>query len=145
MNYIGHGSGTSWASLNSGEYQSEDIQGIQAQVRRPVIIDVSCQNGRFKNEGRLGERFQNEHIGNIPIGAVAYYGGSVDISWHPPAKMAVLIAQLVAQKNIPTLGQLLLAGQLKLLKDNASVKEVKDNFTWYHLLGDPTMRLPWAK
>ena len=45
-------------------------------------------------------------------GATAYYGGSVDISWHPPAIMAVGINRALAKKEAKTLGEILLLGQL---------------------------------
>lgn len=143
MNYIGHGSGTSWPSINKGDYRSEDIKSLLPGKILPIIIDVACQNGRFSYEGRLGERFMNEESSLGPIGAVAYFGGSVDISWHPPAKMAVYINEIVASKTVHILGEALLAGQLELYEKHSNKNEVKDNFIWYHLQGDPSLRLPW--
>lgn len=145
LNYIGHGSGDSWSSINSGEYQSDDVKDLVPGVVKPIIIDVACQNGRFNYEGRLGERFLNESKNGEPIGAVAYYGGSVDISWHPPAKMAVAINKLMVDNKIKVLGKALLAGQMQLYKDHSNLNEVKDNFKWYHLFGDPSLKLSWKK
>lgn len=141
LNYIGHGVGDSWPSINSGEYNSTDIKDLNSGVVNPVIIDVACQNGRFRIEGRLGERFMNESKNTNPIGAVAYYGGSVDISWHPPAKMAVYINEIIVNKNIRILGAALLAGQIKLLETSDNSAEAKENLVWYHLFGDPSLKL----
>ncbi|MEE2744581.1 MAG: C25 family cysteine peptidase [Bdellovibrionota bacterium] len=141
LNYIGHGEGSTWPSLNLRSYHSNDIKNIDSEGRvKPVIIDVACQNGRFSYENRLGERFLNEFKGeNALIGAVAYYGGTVDISWHPPAKMAVEINKILAKGKVNQLGKLLFEGQMELFKKHSNKSEVIDNLKWYHLLGDPSL------
>ncbi|MDH5581750.1 MAG: C25 family cysteine peptidase [Bdellovibrionales bacterium] len=143
LNYIGHGSGNSWTSINRGEFHSDHIRDLESRVVKPIIIDVSCQNGRFNYNGRLGERFMNETRFSKPIGAVAYYGGSVDISWHPPAVMAVKISELFAKKQVGSLGNLLLSGQIELLRAYSNAEMAKENLVWYHLLGDPALRLKY--
>ena len=139
ITYIGHGSGTAWASTNN-YYSNSDISGMPQAEVKPVIIDVACQNGRFKR-GYFGERFMNVTEGGNPKGAVAYYGGSVNISWHPPAIMSVGIAKEFFAKNLEKLGEALLAGQIYLSTHYSEVSSVKDNFVWYHLFGDPTLKL----
>jgi len=141
MNYIGHGSGDSWSSINRGDYNSRHIKDLSPNVVKPVIIDVACQNGRFSYDGRLGERFMNEHKNGKAIGAVAYYGGSVDISWHPPAIMAVAINDKIVEKNIVHLSSALLEGHLELMRVHSNRDQVIDNFKWYHLFGDPALNL----
>jgi len=144
LNYIGHGEGSTWPSLNARSYHSNDVKNIKSEGRvKPIIIDVACQNGRFSYENRLGERFLNEIAGrDTSIGAVAYYGGSVDISWHPPAKMAVAINTIMAKGKHHRLGKLLFDGQMELFKNHSDKKEVTDNLKWYHLFGDPSL---WIK
>ena len=140
LNYIGHGEGSTWPSLNMRSYHSNDIKNIDSEGRvKPVIIDVACQNGRFSYENRLGERFLNELRGDTLVGAVAYYGGSVDISWHPPAKMAVAINTILAKGEVNQLGKVLFEGQMELFKKHSDKNEVIDNLKWYHLLGDPSL------
>ncbi len=141
LNYIGHGSGTSWPSMRT-TYGSSQIKNLEAGSVKPVIIDVACQNGRFKyNAKQLGERFMNEEKNGEPIGAVAYYGGSVNISWNPPAIMAVGINKLVVDEKIDELGKALLAGQLYLFNHYTDLGAVKENLAWYHLFGDPSLKL----
>lgn len=140
LSYIGHGSGDSWSSVNRGDYNSGHIKELKTGIVKPVIIDVACQNGRFSYEGRLGERFMNESKNGEPIGAVAYYGGSVDISWHPPAVMAKGINQAIA-KGDNTLGVALLKGQLYLLANYDDRNAAEENLVWYHLFGDPSMAI----
>lgn len=141
LSYIGHGSGTSWSSVNRGDYNTSHIKELTPGIVKPVIIDVACQNGRFTFEGRLGERFMNETKNGAAIGAVAYYGGSVDISWHPPAVMAKGINQAIAKEGVKGLGEALLKGQLYLLANYDDRAAAEENLVWYHLFGDPSMNL----
>ncbi len=145
LNYIGHGSGTSWSSITKDEYSSSDIAGIQTGKVKPVIIDVACQNGRFNNQQRLGETFMMAHKKGLPTGAVAFFGGSVDISWDPPAVMAVAINNSLTKAQRGPLYEFILKGQLELLNSYEDIEAAKENFLWYHLLGDPSLTVDFAQ
>ncbi|MBY0316253.1 MAG: hypothetical protein K2Q26_12070, partial [Bdellovibrionales bacterium] len=135
--YMGHGSGSSWPSMNKSYYTS-DVKGIlNLEAVKPVIIDVACMNGRITS-GYIGSTFSGVENENS-MGSAAYYGGTVNISWHPPAIMARGIAFEHAAKNFRHLGEALLAGQMYLAANLSSTSEVVDNFEWYHLQGDPGM------
>jgi len=140
VNYIGHGSGFAWPSLTQ-RYEASHIVEMNHQKIRPVVIDVACQNGRFSYERRMGERLINESSNGRPLGALAYYGGSVDISWDPPAIMAIGISQAVKESanQKTSLGEILLKGQLYLLQKHSVKEDVIHNFSWYHLQGDPSL------
>lgn len=149
MTYIGHGSGTSWPSIyKKMPYTNNHVGKLRPTEVRPIIIDVSCANGRFKvnpgSSAHLGERWANQAQAGNPLGATSYYGGSVDISWHPPAKMAVGIAQELFEKNLHSLGEVILAGQMYLASHHDNVSEVVENLTWYHLFGDPSLTVRTA-
>lgn len=136
LTYLGHGSGTSWASTGTW-YATADAKKIEnANVQQPVIIDVACQNGILK-KGYLGETFMNavDSRGDA-VGAAMYYGGSVNISWHPPAIMARGIVKKTIAQKLRTIGDALIAGQLYLLENHTDVEAVRDNFEWYHLFGE---------
>lgn len=135
--YMGHGSGYSWPSMYR-EYDTNDIAGIENRTAiKPVIIDVACANGRLL-PGYLGTSFSDVLTGDA-FGAAAYYGGTVNISWHPPAVMAQGLAQEHAAKNFRHLGEALLAGQLHLAANWNNSSDVIDNLEWYILQGDPSM------
>ena len=141
LNYIGHGMGTYWPSMDKS-YYSTYVSKIKPAPVKPIIIDVACENGSFKYTGKmLGERFMNSTNGGKPVGAVAYYGGSVSISWHPPAIMAVGISKMVVQYKLKHLGEALLGGQIYLYKNHSNASEVAENFKWYHLFGDPSLQM----
>jgi hypothetical protein len=141
VTYVGHGSGTSWASTGVW-YSVSDVKKLEnANVQKPVVIDVACQNGILK-KGYLGETFMNavDSRGDS-IGAAMYLGGSVNISWHPPAIMARGIVKRVIEQKLATIGDAYLAGQLYLLENHTDVEAVRDNFEWYHLFGEPSSNL----
>jgi len=137
LTYIGHGSGTSWPSMYRS-YSTIDIPNIKNQETvKPIIIDVACQNGRLLSY-YLGTSFMTKNQG---LGAVAYFGGSVNISWHPPAIMAQGIASEHMAHNYAHLGEALLAGQIYLMAVWPNQSDVTDNLEWYHLQGDPGMNI----
>ncbi|MCF8058469.1 MAG: hypothetical protein K9K67_04180 [Bacteriovoracaceae bacterium] len=141
FNYIGHGSGTSWPSISKDEYSSSDIAGLRPGSVKPVMIDVACQNGRFSYEGRLGERFMNSQYLGKAVGTVAYFGGSVDISWDPPAIMAVAIGNELANQRTQSLYELIMKGQRYLIENYEDVEASRENLLWYHLFGDPSLQV----
>jgi hypothetical protein len=139
ITYIGHGSGTSWPSM-AASYATTNIKQLKNKpVVKPILIDVACQNGRLL-KGQLGTSFMEVGAAS-DFGAAAYYGGTVDISWHPPAVMAQGIAKLHMAQNYKHLGEALLAGQLHLASQWANAEETIDNLEWYHLQGDPGMNI----
>lgn len=136
--YLGHGSGKSWPSMNS----SFDVNHIKSLANankvKPIIIDVACQNGML-TQGGFGETWSNAMDSNgQPIGATMYYGGSVNISWHPPAIAAQGMIKQAIANNLKYVGDVILAGQLYLASNYTSLDSVQDNWEWYHLFGDPS-------
>lgn len=140
--YIGHGSGTSWPSMYQ-EYKARDLASIKNKnTVKPIVIDVACQNGRLIDD-RFGTAFMSV-LGlkeDSAFGAAAYYGGSVDISWDPPALMAKGMAEAQAQNNYNYISQAIFAGQLYLANHWNQPEDVMDNLEWYHLQGDPGMKV----
>ena len=88
FNYIGHGSGFSWPSF-AKEVAVSELERWEPSSINPIVIDVACQNGKFNGRGYIGEKMISGHQRfDFKNGAVAYIGGSVDISWDPPAIFA---------------------------------------------------------
>ena len=142
LTYMGHGNGSGWPSFNL-PYNIYDIEDLQNQdVVQPVIIDIACQNGTFKGTDFIGSKMMSvaDEAGS-PMGAVAYYGGSVNISWHPPAIMAKGMAIERMEQGFNFLGEGLLLGQLYLAKNWDRERDVVDNMEWFHLQGDPGLQV----
>jgi hypothetical protein len=136
LTYLGHGSGTSWPSMKQTYSVNHIANMANGGSTKPVIIDVACMNGKLVTN-YLGASLMK--TSGTAFGAAAYYGGTVNISWHPPAVMARGIALEHETKHFKHLGEALLAGQLYLAANWTSQPQVIDNFEWYHLQGDPGM------
>lgn len=141
--YFGHGSGTSWASTND-TFAVKTVEGLK-NTRLPFIIDVACQNASWAKISKcFGKAWVTQEASGKAAGAVAFYGGSVNISWHPPAIMSVGIAKSHFEKSISALGPSALAGQLYLVEKNGTGDDTIDNIKWYNLLGDPSLLMRTA-
>ncbi|MBM4317912.1 MAG: hypothetical protein FJ116_10590 [Deltaproteobacteria bacterium] len=140
ITYMGHGSGLAWISTND-HFNIDDIAKL-TNVRLPFILDVSCSNANYiKNPKPLGKAWVTHESSGHNSGAVAYYGGSVDISWDPPAIMAIGISKAHFEKPVHHLGGTVLAGQIYLSEQKGTGEEFVDNLRWYQLLGDPSLEL----
>jgi len=139
LTYIGHGSGTSWGSVNDS-FGTSTIKRLQNSNRLPVIIDVACQNGDYVGIGTsFGEAWMKHKINGDDAGAVGYYGGSVNVSWDPPAIMSQGIAKYHFEKPVHNLGGSMLAGQIYLTEQMGINDSTIDNLEWYNLFGDPSL------
>ncbi|RKZ02077.1 MAG: hypothetical protein DRQ04_04095, partial [Candidatus Hydrothermota bacterium] len=52
INYIGHGSGTSWGTTG---FSNSDVHALSNGYKMPFIIDVACLNGGFTNDECFAE------------------------------------------------------------------------------------------
>lgn len=135
--YFGHGSGTSWGSTND-TFNVASVEKVANGAKLPVVVDVACMNGAWTRIAKcFGRAWSNHATG----GAAGYYGGSVNISWHPPAVMSVGIAKAHFQKNVTTLGGSTIAGQLYLFEQMGTGEDTLENLQWYNLFGDPSLVL----
>jgi len=142
ISYFGHGSGTSWASTND-TFGNAQVAKLENTDKLPFLIDVACQNASWvKLPKCFGKAWVTQTTADgKAAGAVAFYGGSVNISWHPPAVMSVGVAKSHYEKKISSLGGSVLAGQLYLFEKMGENEETLDNLRWYNLLGDPSLQM----
>ncbi len=141
VTYLGHGSGTSWPSFGQ-TYSVSDIANLRnANAVKPVWIDVACLNGALEADKAGAHLTGDADPSGEPIGVTAYYGGTVLISWHPPAIFARGVAFQLADMARPVLGEALQAGQRYLTENTSNLNDIASNQRWYHLQGDPSLRL----
>jgi hypothetical protein len=134
LTYIGHGSGTSWGSTND-TYNNSSIDGMNNGYKMPILVDVACENGSFDDATEcFGEKWMRAGSVGTPRGAVGYYGGTVNISWDPPAIMARGIAIHHYLNPVFTWGGSCLAGQMYLTQIGGGAETI-DNFEWHILFG----------
>jgi hypothetical protein len=141
ISYFGHGSGTSWGSVND-TFSVNEIAKVENSGKLPVLIDVACLNASWMNINRcFGKAWMTQKNGASAVGTVAYYGGSVSISWHPPAVMSVGIAKRHFENSVRTIGSSVMSGQLYLVEQMGTGAKVIDNIKWYNLFGDPSLEV----
>jgi hypothetical protein len=141
VTYIGHGSGTDWPSFGT-TYGIPNIQALRnASAVKPVWIDVACLNGTLEPSAAGAHLTADADPSGAPIGVTAYVGGTVLVSWHPPALFARGIAFQLADMVHPILGEAIQAGQRYLTEQTSNVQDIQSNQRWYHLQGDPSLRL----
>ncbi len=142
--YIGHGSGTSWGSVNT-TFSNTQVHALSNGFKLPVLIDVACMNGQFDDISEcFGEAWMWAGTPEAPKGAVGYYGGSVSVSWDPPAIMATGIAKHHFEDPVYSFGGSCLAGQMYLVAEDGWNSSTEDNFEWYNLFGDPSLTVRTA-
>lgn len=141
VTYVGHGSGTSWPSFGQ-TYSVANVQQLRnANAVKPVWIDVACLNGALENGAAGASLTVATDPGGHATGVTAYLGGTVLVSWHPPAIFARGVAFKVAEMVSPVLGDAIQAGQRYLTENTSNLFDIQSNQRWYHLQGDPSLRL----
>ncbi len=105
INYLGHGSGTSWGTTG---FNVSKIHNLSNGDKNPFVIDVSCTNGNFE----LGECMEEAWIRagdmNEPKGAIASFGSSTLASWVPPCDMQNHSTMLLTTELMQTVGEVCL-------------------------------------
>jgi hypothetical protein len=141
VTYVGHGSGIDWPSFGT-PYELSDIALIRnAEVVKPVWIDVACLNGTLEPGAAGATLTSAADSSGAPTGVTAYLGGTVLVSWDPPAIFARGVAFEMAGMVQPILGEVIQAGQRYLTENTSNALDIASNQRWYHLQGDPSMRL----
>jgi Peptidase family C25 len=106
---------------------------------------VACLNASWVNLDRpFAKAWVTRTVDGKNAGALAYYGGSVTISWDEPAVMSVGIAKSHFEKPVHSLGGTVLAGQLYLQAQMGTGDNTLENMKWYNLFGDPSLLIRTA-
>jgi gingipain R len=139
INYLGHGSGTSWGTTR---FSNSNMPSLKNGWQMPIIWDIACVNGRFVNFTGFGEAWLR--AGNIeaPAGAVAYAGASTNMEWVPPIHMQAEINKvLIANQSYKTVGGLHMNGLIKGLELYTAepYKSGVMMLEQWNLFGDSTM------
>jgi hypothetical protein len=102
INYIGHGSGTSWSTTGFGV---SHINALSNGYKNPFIIDVSCSNGAFTSYDEcFAEAWLRTGTVASPAGAIGCYSASTSASWIPPCDMQAHAVGLLVGETRNTYG-----------------------------------------
>ena len=137
INYIGHGSGTSWGTTG---FSSSDAGTLENGRMLPFIIDVSCLNGAFKSGTCFAEAWMRSGSAGSPKGAIGMYSASTSAAWVPPCVMQAESVRLLVEDERNTLGGLCFNGVMAGL-DAYPGWEGTQLMEQYNLFGDCSLVL----
>ena len=134
INYIGHGSGTSWGTTG---YSVTHVGGLSNTWKLPFIVDVSCLNGSFVSRPTcLAEAWLRAGTWEAPAGAVAMFSASTSAAWVPPCVMQTEIVDLLAAEAATTVGGLFFGGSAKALDEYSDGGDGTQVMEQYNIFGD---------
>jgi hypothetical protein len=136
INYLGHGSGTSWGTTG---FNVSKIHNLSNGTKNPFVIDVACTNGNFE----LGECMEEAWIRagdmNDPKGAIASFGSSTLASWVPPCDMQNHSTMLLTAELMQTVGGICFNGIMHAMDLwGGSSGEGLKLMEQYNIMGDCT-------
>jgi len=141
VNYLGHGSGTSWSNP---AFTVADIAGLTNGHRWPLILDVSCANGNFTRDECFAEAWLRAGTPDRPHGAIAMYSASTSTPWVPPTLMQDEAVDLLAGGGTWEIGAICQQGMMKVL--DAYPGDIgRQLVEQYNIFGDCTLRLRSAR
>jgi gingipain R len=142
LNYIGHGSGTSWST--SG-FNVSNAYSLSNGLMNPFVIDVSCLNGQFTLNECLAEAMLRAGDTVNPKGAIAMYSASTNASWVPPCDMQSHSIFLLANGFKKSVGGICFSGVMKGMDLwGGSSGEGLKLMEQYHIFGDCSMQMTFG-
>ena len=139
LNYIGHGSGTSWGTTG---FNNTQIYQLSNGYKNPFILDVSCDNGDFTMSECMEEAWIRAGDMSNPKGAIAAYGASTLASWVPPCDMQNHGIYLLTTRDKQTVGGVCFNGLMYAMDLwGGSSGEALKLMEQYNIMGDCTTLL----
>jgi subtilisin-like proprotein convertase family protein len=132
VNYIGHGSGTSWSNP---PFANSNVLALTNGWKQPWLLDVSCSNGDFSTSVCFAEAWLRAGSVAQPHGAVASYSASTLASWVPPCEMQAHAVDLLVAEQASILGALYYYGGMQVL-DTYPTGEGPKLIEQYNIFGD---------
>lgn len=138
INYIGHGSGTSWGTT---DFSNSDVNALSNGHMLPYICDVACLNGDFTMGGDcFAEAWLKAGSAGSPKGGVAHYAASTLADWVPPCVMQTEVVDLLVSEQRNTLGGLSFNGVMKGMDEYPGYEGTK-LMEQYNLFGDCSLMI----
>ncbi len=139
LNYIGHGSGTSWGTTG---FDNNAIHNLSNGYKDPLIIDVACDNGDFTMSECMEEAWVRAGDMQDPKGAISSFGASTLASWVPPCDMQNEAVMLLTTRDKKTVGGILFNGIMHAMDLwGGSTGEGLKLMEQYNIMGDCSLTL----
>ncbi len=141
INYVGHGSTTSW--VNGSRLLNQDIESLTNDNMLPFVFSVACLNGNFAGNDCFAETWlnaSNDQTGE-PTGAVAFYGASVAQAWAPPMCAQDETTDLLIAEEVSTIGGLFYSGSCQMIDEYTSYDIGENLFKTWLIFGDASLQI----
>jgi PKD repeat protein len=139
LNYVGHGSNTSFASMR---YTISDVNSLTNNNKLPFIFDVACVNGNFKSMTCFAEAWLRATNNGTPTGAIAICASTINQPWVPPMyaqnEMNDILIESYSNNIKRTFGGIAFNGMFKMLDASSSYGYVLNTWT---VFGDPSLQV----
>ncbi len=136
INYVGHGSNTSWVTTG---YSNTQVNALTNDNKLPFIQSVACVNGNFVSTTCFAEawlRSVNETT-NAPAGAIGIYASSINQSWNPPMRAQDETVDLLCAEQKQTMGGLFYNGSSKMIEVYGA--DGNSMYLTWHIFGDASL------
>ncbi len=141
VNYLGHGSGTSWGSVY---FSTTQVNALDNGPHWPWIVDVSCSNGDFALDECLAEAWLRAGTPEAPQGAVGVISSTSLAPWVPPTIMQTEVIDLLTNEQAFTLGALYYSGLMKVLDEYTGVSVAEQVMDQNVIFGDCSLMVRTA-
>lgn len=139
VDYIGHGSGTSWGTTG---FSNSNIYNLSNEYKNPFVIDVACDNGDFTMSECMEEAWVRAGSTSDPKGAIGSFGASTLASWVPPCDMQNHSIFLLTTRAKQTVGGVCFNGVMYAMDLwGGSSGEGLKLMEQYNIMGDCSMML----
>ncbi|MCA9757743.1 MAG: T9SS type A sorting domain-containing protein [Candidatus Eisenbacteria bacterium] len=136
VNYIGHGSGTSWGTTG---FNVTDIHNLNNDWKSCFLLDVACTNGQYTMNESFSEAWLRAGSMSDPKAGLGTYGSSLVCSWVPPCIMQNEANRLLVEEVTNTVGGICMGGIMEVLDTEGQDGRIL--FEEYNILGDCTIPL----
>jgi len=138
LNYIGHGSGTSWSTTG---FSTKDAHALTNSYQNPVVLDASCNNGDFSLTECLAEAMLKGNQNVAGSGAISMYSSAPTAEWDPPVDSMDGMLSLITTNKATQVGPAYFGGAMIAFAKWSSSSSGKYLVEGYVLFGDATMGL----
>ncbi|MCG8698146.1 MAG: C25 family cysteine peptidase, partial [Bacteroidales bacterium] len=136
INYVGHGSPSSWSSMY---YSMSHVNKLQNTEKLPFIVSVACVVGEFYNKTSFCEAWQRATFNGKPAGAVVNAGSTINQYWREPMIAQDEMTDLMIANKVRTFGGMFANGIFKM-NDVHGQRGYDMSDTWV-CFGDPSIQL----
>ena len=135
VNYIGHGSGTSWSNP---PFNITNVHNLSNEYMNPWVLDVSCSNGDFSMNECFAEAWMRAGDPAQPDGAVAMYSASTSTPWVPPCVMQAEAVDLMVADQANVIGSLYYHGIMEVMDVYPGNSQLVEQ---YNIFGDCSLMI----